>query len=160
MLKGLVPALVLGALVCCFPQGAHAADQYTIIKNGEIPSHVGKGDTFTGTVRREHLFRPTEDAPYGVSLVTFDPGARTYWHTHPLGQRLIVTEGSGLTGTADGQVREIKAGDVVWCPPGVRHWHGASPTTAMQHLAIHGMKDGKMVDWMEEVTDEEYAGKK
>lgn len=160
MRRGFLPALVAGALLWCLPAGVHAADAYTVIRNGEIPSHVGKGDTFTGTVRREHFFRPTEDAPYGVSLVTFDPGARTYWHTHPLGQRLIVTEGAGLTGTADGKVWEIKAGDVVWCPPGVKHWHGASPTTAMQHLAIHGMKDGKMVDWMEEVTDEQYAGKK
>lgn len=160
MLKGLAPALVLGALLCGFPVCGHATEPYTVIKNGEIPSHVGKGDTFTGTVRREHFFRPTEDAPYGVSLVTFDPGARTHWHTHPLGQRLIVTEGSGLTGTEDGMVWEIRAGDVIWCPPNVRHWHGASPTTAMQHLAIHGMKDGKMVEWMEEVSDEQYAGKK
>lgn len=160
MRRGLLLALLAGALLCGLPAGGHAAEQYTVIKNGEIPSHVGKGDTFTGTVRREHFFRPTEDAPYGVSLVTFDPGARTYWHTHPLGQRLIVTEGSGLTGTADGKVWEIKAGDVVWCPAGVKHWHGASPATAMQHLAIHGMKEGKMADWMEEVTDEQYAGKK
>lgn len=133
-----------------FPVSGQAQEAYTVIQNGDIPSHA---------VRREHFFRPTEDAPYGVSLVTFDPGARTCWHTHPLGQRLIVTQGSGLTGTADGKVWEIKAGDVVWCPAGVKHWHGASPTTAMQHLAIHGMKDGKMVDWMEEVTDEQYAGK-
>ncbi|MBD5627746.1 MAG: cupin domain-containing protein [Desulfovibrio sp.] len=150
MLKSLLTALALGALLAVFPVSGQAQEAYTVIQNGDIPSHA---------VRREHFFRPTEDAPYGVSLVTFDPGARTCWHTHPLGQRLIVTQGSGLTGTADGKVWEIKAGDVVWCPAGVKHWHGASPTTAMQHLAIHGMKDGKMVDWMEEVTDEQYAGK-
>lgn len=159
MLKTLLHALALGALLAVFPVGGQAEEAYTVIKNGEVPSHVGKGETFTGTVRREHFFRPTEDAPYGVSLVTFDPGARTYWHTHPAGQRLIVTQGSGLTGTADGKVWEIKAGDVVWCPAGVKHWHGASPSTAMQHLAIHGMRDGKMVDWMEEVTDEQYGRK-
>ena len=104
MLKALVLALALGALAVFCPVLGHTDEAYTVLKNGDIPSHVGKGETFTGTVRREHFFRPTEDAPYGVSLVTFDPGARTYWHTHPLGQRLIVTEGSGLTGAADGNV--------------------------------------------------------
>lgn len=146
-------------LLLMAPISGHSADEYSITRNGEIPSHVGTGETFTGSVRREHLFNATNEAPYGVSIVTFDPGARTYWHTHPAGQRLIVTSGAGLTGTGDGKVREIKAGDIVWCPPNVKHWHGASPTTAMQHIAIHGMKDGRMVDWLEEVTEEQYRAK-
>ena len=100
-----------------------------------------------------------EAAPYSVSYVTFEPGARSFWHTHPAGQRLVVVSGSGLTGTWDGRVEEIKAGDVVWCPPDIKHWHGASPTTAMTHMALTGMKDGKNVTWMEEVSDQQYNAK-
>ena len=127
-----------------------------IARNGSQPSGVGSNATFTGNVRHDPLFRSNEAAPYSASYVTFEPGARSFWHTHPTGQRLVVVSGVGLTSTEDGKVVEIKAGDVVWCPPDVKHWHGASPTTAMTHMALTGMKDGKNVTWMEEVSDEQY----
>ena len=88
--------------------------------------------------------------------MTFEPGARSHWHTHPAGQHLVVISGAGLTGTADGHVEEIKAGDVVWCPPQIKHWHGAAPKTAMTHMALTGALDGRNVEWMEPVTDEQY----
>ena len=125
---------------------------------GSQASGKGPTDWFTGTVRIDPLFQPSDPARIGGASVTFEPGARTAWHTHPLGQTLIVTAGYGLVQREGGPIEEIRPGDVVWFPPGEKHWHGASPTTAMTHIAIQESLDGKAVDWMELVTDEQYAG--
>ena len=127
-----------------------------IKRNGSRPSQNGPGDWFTGTVRIDPLFQAPPPARVAGALVTFEPGARTAWHTHPLGQTLIVTAGSGWVQREGGPVEEIRPGDVVWFPPGLKHWHGASPTTAMMHIAIQESLDGKVVDWMEKVSDEQY----
>ncbi|RIK29624.1 MAG: cupin domain-containing protein [Chloroflexi bacterium] len=108
------------------------------------------------TVRIDSPFQATEPARVGGATVTFEPGARAAWHTHPLGQTLIVTSGSGLVQEWGNPARQIRAGDIVWIPPGVKHWHGASPTTAMTHIAIAEALDGKVADWMEKVTNEQY----
>lgn len=127
--------------------------------SGSQPSGKGPSEYFTGSVRIDPLFQlPAPARALGVS-VTFEPGARTAWHTHPLGQVLIVTSGSGLTQCWEGPIKEIRPGDVIWCPPGHKHWHGASPTTAMTHIAIVEALDGKTVEWMERVSDEQYRGK-
>ena len=127
-----------------------------IKRSGSQPSGKASADWFTGTVRIDPLFQPNAPARAAAACVTFEPGARTAWHTHPLGQTLIVTFGAGRTQRWDGPIEEIRPGDVVWIPPGEKHWHGASPTTAMTHVAIHEQLDGKTVDWMEKVTDEQY----
>ena len=127
-----------------------------IKRNGSRPSTRGPEDYFTGAVRNDPLFSPEEPARTSGALVTFEPGARSAWHTHPLGQTLVVTSGLGWAQREGGPVEEIRPGDVVWFPPGERHWHGASPTVAMSHLAIQEAKDGKVVDWLERVSDEEY----
>lgn len=127
-----------------------------IKRNGSQPSVKGSADNFTGQVRIDPLFQAPEPARATGALVTFEPGARTAWHTHPLGQTLIVTSGCGWT-QCEGEPRvEIRAGDVIWCPPGHKHWHGATSTTAMSHIAIQEALDGKAVDWLEQVTDEQY----
>lgn len=123
---------------------------------GSQPSGKGPADWFTGTVRIDPLFQPVDPARTAAASVTFEPGARTAWHTHPLGQRLIVTAGCGLAQREGGPVEEIHPGDVVWFAPGEKHWHGAAPATAMTHIAIQEQLNGKAVDWMEKVTDEEY----
>jgi quercetin dioxygenase-like cupin family protein len=128
-----------------------------ITRAGSQPSAKGPADYFSGTVRIDPLFQTPAPARSVGGSVTFEPGARTAWHTHPLGQILIVTSGSGLTQCAGGPVVKIQPGDVIWCPPGHKHWHGASPTTAMTHIAITEALDGKVVDWLEKLTDEEYA---
>jgi quercetin dioxygenase-like cupin family protein len=128
-----------------------------IIRNGSQPSSKGPSDWFTGTTRIDPLFAAKESARAAASLVTFEPSARTVWHTHPLGQTLIVTSGLGRVQREGGPVQEIRPGDIVWFPPGLRHWHGASPTTAMSHIAIQEHLNGKVVDWMEKVTDEQYG---
>lgn len=126
---------------------------------GSQPSTKGQVEYFTGTVRIDPLFQSNNPARAVGASVTFEPGARTAWHTHPLGQTLIVTAGCGLTqGWGGGQVREICPGDVVWIPPGEKHWHGATATSAMTHIAIQEQLDGKTVDWMEKVSDEQYQG--
>jgi len=125
--------------------------------NGSQPSAVGPADYFTGTVRVDAPFKGTEEARVSGATVTFEPGARTAWHTHPLGQTLIVTAGSGLVQALGQPVRSIKPGDTVWIPPNIKHWHGATSTTAMTHIAIAEVLDGKVVDWMEQVSDEQYA---
>ncbi|EJB08120.1 hypothetical protein Rleg9DRAFT_7148 [Rhizobium leguminosarum bv. trifolii WSM597] len=127
-----------------------------IKRSGSQPSAKGPADWFTGTVRIDPLFQVTDPARAAGASVTFEPGARTAWHTHPLGQTLIVTSGCGRVQREAGPVEEIRAGDVVWFSPGERHWHGASPTTAMTHIAIQEQLDGKVVDWMEHVTDSKY----
>mgnify|MGYP003623675187 FL=1 len=121
------------------------------------PSAQGM-NTFTGNVRVDNLFRAKDNAPYQASYVTFEPGARSFWHVHTAGQHLVVTQGVGLTGVWNGPVWEITAGDVIWCPPGVKHWHGASPDKSMTHMAITGIAgDGSNTKWEEEVTDAQYA---
>ncbi|PDS77364.1 cupin domain-containing protein [Rhizobium sp. L43] len=129
-----------------------------IKRNGSQPSAKGPADWFTGSVRVDPLFAVTSPARAAGASVTFEPGARTAWHTHPLGQTLIVTSGCGRVQREGGPVEEICAGDVVRFEPGELHWHGAAPTTAMTHIAIQEQLDGKVVDWMEHVTDTQYQG--
>ena len=127
-----------------------------ISRNGTRPSAKGPEQSFTGAVRIDPLFTAVAPARTSAARVTFEPGARTAWHTHPLGQRLVVTCGCGWTQVWGGPVEVIRPGDVVWCPPGVKHWHGATPTTAMTHIAIQEALDGKVVDWLEKVGDAQY----
>jgi quercetin dioxygenase-like cupin family protein len=127
-----------------------------IKRSGSQPSTLGSADYFTGSVRVDPLFQPQAPARAFGASVTFEPGARTAWHTHPLGQTLIVTAGCGRAQLWGGPIEEIRPGDVVWFPPGVKHWHGAAPTTAMTHIAIVEVLDGKSADWMEKVSDEQY----
>jgi quercetin dioxygenase-like cupin family protein len=123
---------------------------------GSQSSAKGPADRFTGAVRIDPLFQPSGPARAAGNAVTFEPGARTAWHTHPFGQTLIVTFGRGWVQREGGTIQEIRPGDVVWFEPGERHWHGAAPTTAMQHIAINEVLDGNAVRWMEHVTDEQY----
>ncbi len=122
------------------------------------PTVKGPGDWFTGDVWIDSIVQPNEPSRVNVIAVHFTPGARTAWHTHPLGQTLIVTAGVGRAQSEAGRIEEIRPGDVVWFPPGVKHWHGAGPTTAMTHIAIQEALDGKAVEWMEKVSDEQYRG--
>lgn len=124
---------------------------------GSQPSTKGPSDYFTGTVRIDPLVQAPAPARVAAAAVTFEPGARTAWHTHPLGQTLIVTAGLGRVQRWDGQIEEIRPGDVVWFAPGEKHWHGASPTTALTHTAIQEQLDGKAVEWLEQVSDEQYG---
>ena len=129
-----------------------------IYKCGSNPSQQGPADWFTGTVRIDPLFPANEPARASGGSVTFEPGARTAWHEHPLGQTLIVTAGCGRVQRWGGPVEEIRPGDVVWIPPHEKHWHGATETTAMTHIAIQEQQDGKVVDWLEKVSDEQFSG--
>jgi len=132
-----------------------------IKRSGSQPSNRGPADWFSGTVRIDPLFPAADPARAAGNSVTFEPGARTAWHTHPLGQTLIVTAGCGRVQRWEGPIEEIRPGDVVWFPPGEKHWHGAAPTTAMTHIAIQEYLNGKPVFWMEKVNDEQYqAGSK
>ena len=127
-----------------------------IKRNGSQPSGKGPAEYFTGTVRVDPLFQAPDPARVACASVTFEPGARTAWHTHPLGQTLIVTGGSGRAQCWGGPIEDIRPGDVIWFPPGEKHWHGASATTAMTHIAIQEQLGGKTVEWMEKVSDEQY----
>ncbi|MGY3454319.1 quercetin dioxygenase-like cupin family protein [Bradyrhizobium sp. USDA 4353] len=127
-----------------------------IKRAGSRPSAKGPDDWFTGAVRIDPLFQAEEPARANGAHVTFEPGARTAWHTHPLGQTLIVTSGLGWVQREGGPIEEIRSGDVVWFPPGLKHWHGASPTTAMSHIAIQESLNGSPVTWMEKVSDAQY----
>ena len=129
-----------------------------IKRNGSQPSGKGPANWFTGAVRIDPLFQAPAPARVSGASVTFEPGARTAWHTHPLGQTLIVTAGHGFAQRADGPVEEIRPGDVVWFPPGEKHWHGATSTTAVTHIAIAEALDDKVVEWMEHVDDVQYRG--
>ena len=126
-------------------------------KNGTQPSQKGPEEYFTGSVRIDTPFQASAPARAGGAIVTFEPGARTAWHTHPLGQTLIITAGLGWVQTEGGPIEEVRPGDVVWFPPGEKHWHGATPTTAMTHIAVQESLNGKNVDWMEKVSDEQYG---
>jgi quercetin dioxygenase-like cupin family protein len=129
-----------------------------ITRSGSAPSAKGPADYFTGSVRIDAPFKGETPARVGGATVTFEPGARTAWHTHPLGQTLLVLSGFGRVQREGGPIEEIRPGDIVWFPPGEKHWHGASPNTAMSHVAIAEALDGKVVDWLEHVTDTEYEG--
>lgn len=127
-----------------------------IKKSGSQPSGKGPADYFSGTVRIDPLFQVKDPARAAGNSVTFEPGARTAWHTHPLGQTLIVTFGCGLAQRLGGPIEQIRPGDIVWFEPGEKHWHGATPTTAMTHIAIQEALNGKAVEWLEKVSDEDY----
>jgi quercetin dioxygenase-like cupin family protein len=129
-----------------------------IERSGSQPSGKGQAEYFTGSVRVDPLFNAPSPARVFGASVTFGPGARTAWHTHPLGQILIVTAGCGWAQRWDGPVEEIRPGDVIWFSPGEKHWHGATPTTAMTHIVIVEQLDGKPADWMEQVSDKQYQG--
>src|ERR1700730_9066471 len=131
-----------------------------IKRSGSQPSVKGSSEWFTGIVRIDPLFHAPDPALAQGASVTFEPGARTAWNTHSLGQTLIVTSGCGLAQRWGGPIEEIRPGDVVWLPPNEKHWHGATPTTAMTHIAIQEALNGKPVDWMEKVSDEQYGGRK
>lgn len=128
----------------------------TIHRIGSRPSNKGSAEYFTGTVRVDPLMDAPSPARVAAAMVTFEPGARTAWHTHPLGQTLVITAGFGRAQRLGGPIEELRPGDVVWFEPGEKHWHGASPTTGMTHIAIQEKLDGKAVDWMEQVSEEQY----
>lgn len=127
-----------------------------IKRNGSQPSAQGPAEYFTGTVRRGAPFQGSDPARISGATVTFEPGARTNWHVHPLGQTLIVTAGRGWVQREGGPVEDIQPGDIVWFPPGEKHWHGATMTTAVTHIALQERLEGKAVDWLEPVSDEQY----
>lgn len=127
-----------------------------VSRSGSQPSATGPAEWFTGSVRIDSSFQRSAPARVAGAIVTFEPGARTAWHTHPLGQTLIITTGGGLVQRDGGPIEEVRPGDVVWFAPGEKHWHGATPTTAMSHIAIQELLDGKAVDWLEHVTDQQY----
>lgn len=130
-----------------------------IKRSGSRPSTKPPGDYFTGSVRQDPIVEAPAPARVRALNVTFEPGARTAWHTHPLGQTLVVTSGGGWAQTWGGPMQEIRPGDVVWIPPGEKHWHGATATTAMTHIAIQESLDGKTVDWLEQVSEEQYGAR-
>lgn len=149
---------LLGLAVCAatpFAQAGEATVQQ-ITRAGTQAAVTGPAENFTGQVRVDPLFPATSEIQASSAYVTFEPGARSAWHTHPAGQRLVVVSGVGLTQEWGKPVQEIRPGDVVVCPPGVKHWHGAASATAMTHLAVTGSVDGKSVDWMEKVSDDQY----
>ena len=155
--------LVISMLTIVLASMALASDargkSQTIAPAGSQPSSKGPSEFFTGNVRIDPIYPADSETNFSAAYVTFEPGARSHWHTHPCGQRLIVVSGVGLTGVWNGPVTEIKPGDVVTCPEGVKHWHGASATTAMTHIAMTGIKDGSAVTWMEPVNDQQYTSK-
>ncbi len=130
-----------------------------ITRNGSRPSRKGPDEYFTGVARIDSPFQADEPARVSGAIVTFEPGARTAWHTHPLGQTLIVTAGCGWAQREGGAIEEIRPGDIIWFPPGEKHWHGATATTAMTHIAIQENLNGKVVDWLEKVSDEQYLAR-
>ena len=140
---------------------APAGDAQTlkITRAGSQPSAKGPAEYFTGTVRVDPMFPATPPSRVSAGHVTFEPGARSAWHTHPVGQTLVITSGLGWVQQWGGPKQEIRAGDVVWFPPGIKHWHGASAATAMTHIAIQETVDGRNVDWLEQVSDEQYRGR-
>lgn len=154
---------LLGGLTCAVAAHSAIGDSGSslptqrIVRAGSTPSVAGPEAYFTGRVRVDPVYAANPDIDAGGALVTFEPGARSAWHTHPRGQYLAVTAGAGLTQEWGKPVQQIRPGDVVWCPPGVKHWHGAAPGTAMTHLAVTGTApDGKNVEWMEKVSDAQY----
>lgn len=155
----IVIAAFLPVCACAAEAEERLRKKQDVIRAGSYDSVEGPSDIFTGRVRIDNIFPEKEPARSSGAYVTFEPGARSNWHTHTVGQTLIVTSGVGLTGTWDGEVVKLYPGDVVQCPPGVKHWHGAAPGTAMTHISICESCDGDVATWMEKVTDEQYAGK-
>jgi len=135
---------------------SESSQTISITRSGSQSSRQGPAENFTGCVRIDPLFQPTAPARTSGARVTFEPGARSAWHTHPPGQTLIVTTGAGWVQQWGGQIQEIREGDVVWIPPATKHWHGATPTTAMTHIAIQEQLNGTVGEWMEQVSDEQY----
>ncbi|MCB1889853.1 MAG: cupin domain-containing protein [Rhodocyclaceae bacterium] len=158
-MKTLLAATATVTALGATPTLAETAAPASIVvtRNGEQASLKGPDDWFTGPVRVDMLFRPEAPARTSAGLVTFEPGSRTAWHAHPLGQNLIVTSGKGWVQAWGGPKREIQPGDVVWIPPGVKHWHGATATTGMMHIAVQESLDGSNATWMEKVSDTQYA---
>jgi quercetin dioxygenase-like cupin family protein len=157
-------AFVAAMAVCAhagpsFSQAPRTSVVQEITQAGALPSVSGPAEYFTGRVRIDPVWPASETLTASGATVTFEPGARSAWHTHPAGQRLVVLSGVGLTQEWGKPVQVIRPGDVVWCPPDVKHWHGASPTTAMTHLAVTAAVAGKNVIWMEKVSDEQYNGR-
>jgi quercetin dioxygenase-like cupin family protein len=148
---------ILAATMLAIALPAQADTEVVVTHVGSEPSTVGASENFTGAVRVDSRFKGTGPARISGGTVTFEPGARTAWHTHPLGQTLIVTAGVGRVQHWEGPVQEIRPGDTVWIPPGVKHWHGASAEIGMSHIAFSEALDGRTVDWMEQVTDEQYG---
>ena len=161
MKKLATTALVLSSLLPAFAQAQPSKSEGTqaIIPGGTQPSTVGPAEWFTGRVRVDPVWAADAHLNTSGAWVTFEPGARSAWHTHPIGQRLVIVSGHGLTQEWGKPVQVIRPGDVVVCPPGVKHWHGAGPTTAMTHLAVTGTLDGKNVTWLEKVSDQQYAAR-
>lgn len=145
------------ALICtAFALSVQAGEQI-VVRAGDNPSQVGSSKFFDGQVRQDVIAPADEFSHNGITYVTFEPGARTFWHSHPGGQRLLVTAGKGLVGTKDGEVTVVRPGDFIWCPPDVLHWHGASPTTAMTHIAFTNAVPGKTTHWDKPLSAQEYA---
>lgn len=155
-LKAALCLAALNAIGAGAEPAPSSGDAQQIAKAGSQASAVGPAAYFTGRVRIDPVWPATDALNASGGLVTFEPGARSAWHTHPAGQRLVVQSGVGLTQEWGKPVQEIRPGDVVWCPPGVKHWHGAARFTALVHLAVTGTVDGKNVEWMEKVTDAQY----
>jgi quercetin dioxygenase-like cupin family protein len=157
-MKTLIAAISTAGLIAG-SVGAEEMPSVQVTRVGTQASAAGPAEFFSGTVRVDTPFKGSGLARISGATVTFEPGARTAWHTHPLGQTLIVTAGAGLVQQWGRPVQEIRPGDTVWIPPGVKHWHGASRTTAMSHIAIAEVLDGKVVEWMEKVSDEQYGSR-
>lgn len=167
-MRRLAPLALPFVLLACSPEQQQAEEQIpapankqgdlrmSISRATERQAAPGPSEYFTGSATITPLFEANDASPVGAALVRFEPGARTAWHTHPAGQRLVVTEGVGWTQVEGGEVQEFRAGEVVWCPPDQRHWHGATPTSPMAHIAIQQSVNGSPVNWMEHVSDEQY----
>ncbi|MDH0612163.1 MULTISPECIES: cupin domain-containing protein [unclassified Agrobacterium] len=151
--KSAITAALMLSATAAFAEADRAV---SVTRVGSQAATTGSPDNFTGAVKVESRFQATPPARVGGGLVTFEAGARTAWHTHPLGQTLIVTSGSGRVQHWGGEIQQIEPGDTVWIPPGVKHWHGASPEAGMSHIAISETLDGKTVEWLEHVSDEQY----
>lgn len=155
-MKRIAATIVSIAVYASAATGVQPNQMITVTHPGSQPSVIGPAGNFTGKVRVDSPFRGSDPARISGAIVTFEPGARTAWHTHPLGQTLIVTAGVGLVQEWGGRVQEIRPGDIIWIPPGVKHWHGASPSVGMSHIAFSEALNGKTVEWMEKVSDEQY----
>src|SRR4051812_41802094 len=156
-MKRLAAAATLLCLLFSASGYAEQSKSMTITRNGSQAASKGAAQYFTGAVRIDPLFQAKEPSRASGAYVTFEPGARTAWHTHPLGQFLVVTAGTGWIQQEGAEKQEVKPGDVIWTPPGVKHWHGASATTRMTHIAITESLEGKNVEWMEKVSDDQYG---
>lgn len=159
MQKAAIMAMLSALLLLPMTSVQADAPVVSVIRLGALPSVAADARYFTGSAQVDSRFQRSEPARIGGGLVTFAPGARTAWHSHPLGQTLIVTSGIGWVQSWGGAVQEFRAGDVVWIPPEVKHWHGAGATTGMAHFAVSESVNGKSVTWMEKVTDEQYLAK-